>query len=444
MNFDDIKQTSEVGTYWIASDLMPLFGYKKPARFGDLIDRAVAACETFGKSVPHHFNGISADIVDYTTQILRNIRISRYGCYLLSQEADARKSEIIEAQNYYAPTQPNREKVEQKQSVQMGKSAPFIEFLKNRVAPSDNPVVASFGGGRNSTAMLILCAKLGIKVDKIIFSDTGGELPETYAFIKKFDKWLVNNDMPSITIVRRNVSKVSLDRKSLIGAKLNLQAGLTWILKKATSCNLPWFLWSVGISASQYSTLEEYCLITQGMPSVAYGFKNCSVQWKIEPINAFVKAWKPAQEAWQTGKKVVKLVGIHAGEVSRVLTKSGHIDAQKLETEEYFFSYPLIEKGLTDIMCESIIQNAGLPLPPKSSCFFCPNRKLAEIQQLPENLKMRAVMIEQNALNGVHKRDNAKIKGLGRSFAWNDLDDEDGLALALADKQSAKSCSCID
>ena len=55
-----------------------------------------------------------------------------------------------------------------------------IWILKNRPAPDPNsPIIVSYGGGTNSTAMLIAMVLKGIKPDLILFADTGGELPET-------------------------------------------------------------------------------------------------------------------------------------------------------------------------------------------------------------------------------------------------------------------------
>jgi hypothetical protein len=72
-----------------------------------------------------------------------------------------------------------------------------------------------------------------------------------------------------------------------------------------------------------------------------------------------------------------------------------------------------------------MIRAAGLPVPPKSACFFCPTSKRHEIVQLrvrhPELLQ-RALAIEENARPNL-----TSVVGLGRSFAWSefleDLDD---------------------
>jgi 3'-phosphoadenosine 5'-phosphosulfate sulfotransferase (PAPS reductase)/FAD synthetase len=62
-------------------------------------------------------------------------------------------------------------------------------------------IVASFGGGTNSTAMLIGMADRGEPVDLILFADTGGEKPHTYAHRDEFSEWLAANGMPPITTV---------------------------------------------------------------------------------------------------------------------------------------------------------------------------------------------------------------------------------------------------
>lgn len=48
----------------------------------------------------------------------------------------------------------------------------------------------------------------------------------------------------------------------------------------------------------------------------------------------------------------------------------------------YALRYPLREWGLDRNACGRVIVNAGLPLPPKSACFFCPAMKEAEIHEL--------------------------------------------------------------
>jgi hypothetical protein len=104
-------------------------------------------------------------------------------------------------------------------------------------------VVASFGGGVNSTAMLIGMHERGEPVDLILFADTGGEKPHTYEHVLEFSEWLVAHGMPAIVTVRKD--------------------------------NL---------------TLEQDCIDRKALPSVAYGFKSCSDHFKLRPQNAYLKA----------------------------------------------------------------------------------------------------------------------------------------------------------
>ena len=43
--------------------------------------------------------------------------------------------------------------------------------------------IVSYGGGVNSTAMLIGLHRRSTPIDLILFSDTGGEQPHTYDFL---------------------------------------------------------------------------------------------------------------------------------------------------------------------------------------------------------------------------------------------------------------------
>ena len=61
--------------------------------------------------------------------------------------------------------------------------------------------VVSFGGGTNSTAMIIGMYLHKIQIDLILFADTGAEQPHTYEFIQTFNVWLEKHGLPTITPV---------------------------------------------------------------------------------------------------------------------------------------------------------------------------------------------------------------------------------------------------
>ena len=58
--------------------------------------------------------------------------------------------------------------------------------------------IVSFGGGTNSTAMIIGMYLHKIPIDLILFADTGGEQPHTYEFMETFNEWLVKHGIPKI------------------------------------------------------------------------------------------------------------------------------------------------------------------------------------------------------------------------------------------------------
>lgn len=69
--------------------------------------------------------------------------------------------------------------------------------------------------------------------------------------------------------------------------------------------------------------------------------------------------------------------------------------------------YPLREWGFDRATCGKIIQEAGLPLPPKSACSFCPAMRREEIEELAKEepkLYLLALEMERLYREGRHFR----------------------------------------
>ena len=250
--------------------------------------------------------------------------------------------------------------------------------------------IVSYGGGTNSTAMLIECAKRNVKVDLILFADTGGEKPHTYNYVKLFSDWLVANGMPEIITVK----KVRANGEVL--------------------------------------TLEQNCLEQNMLPSIAYGYKSCSLKYKVAPQDKFVNNWPPSREVWAKSEKITKFIGYDTDELHR--SQKNHNDGK------YEYKYPLIEWGMSRNDCIESIKSVGLCLPGKSSCYFCPNSKPSEIKQLKQvypDLMARAVAMEQNA-NLTH------IAGLGRNYAWKDVIATDEMFADEYHFTPEMACECYD
>ena len=181
--------------------------------------------------------------------------------------------------------------------------------------------MVSYGGGANSTALLIGLHQHRIPVDLILFADTGAEHPHTYAYLEVMDSWLKDHGMPPIT----RVYKTTRDGKRL--------------------------------------TLEDECLQSCSLPSIAYGFKRCSLKHKIGPQEKFCNHYPTCQKAWAAGKRVVKFIGYDADEGYR----SDKVLLGDLADRKYSKWYPLMEWGWTRDDCIRQIEAAGLPQPGKSS-----------------------------------------------------------------------------
>lgn len=227
-----------------------------------------------------------------------------------------------------------------------------------------SPVLVSYGGGTNSAALLCgMIERREPAPHAILFADTGGEKPHTYTYVEAFSAWLIERGYPAIQTIRK---------------------------------------------AGNNRTLEEDCLIRNMLPSVAYGYKTCSHKFKIEPQEKWANNDEGCRSAWKRGKKVVKLIGYDADEPER---------AQPFDHPKYHNRYPLIEWEWGRDECIEAIKRAGLPLPGKSACFFCPNSSPAEIRELSAaypSLAQRALAMEA----GAHL---TEIKGLGRRFSWADV-----------------------
>jgi len=109
----------------------------------------------------------------------------------------------------------------------------------------------------------------------------------------------------------------------------------------------------------EWETLYEYCTRKQILPSTMNRW--CSMDWKVRPVNLFIEALNDAEQ-W---------VGIDYGEQHR---------AEKRHSPNVRF--PLIDLGIDRNECKKIILEAGMGVPEKSGCFFCPYMKRSEFVTL--------------------------------------------------------------
>jgi len=224
----------------------------------------------------------------------------------------------------------------------------------------DIPIIVSYGMGVDSTAMLVAMKTAGIIPAAILFADVGNEHPETYQYRPIIDAWLLKVGFPSITVVRYRPMRFKHGR---------------------------------------YSTLYGNCIRNKTLPGISFGRKSCSMKWKGQPMDKWVKQNFPNQETQ-------RLIGYDASAKDR--KRCGGV----LETEHSNFKwlYPLAFLNWNREQCIEAIAAEGLPVPRKSACFFCGASSMNEVQKLAAeypNLAKLAIAMEDNALPNL-----TVIKGL--------------------------------
>ena len=191
-------------------------------------------------------------------------------------------------------------------------------------------VVLSYGGGTNSTALLLEWVKRGKDLDAVIFADTGSEQPYTYEFIDQYIKpFCSDHEIPFETVQYRAGSKTK-------GVK-----------------NGDW-------EEGEKITIYDWYDYNHTVPSVH--MRSCTDNFKIIPITRLVKKKYP---------DALELIGIDAGESHRAK------QIKDPETGEMIYlyenkAYPLIDWEVDRKGCLKIIDDHGWPNPKKSGCYFCP------------------------------------------------------------------------
>jgi 3'-phosphoadenosine 5'-phosphosulfate sulfotransferase (PAPS reductase)/FAD synthetase len=171
----------------------------------------------------------------------------------------------------------------------------------------------------------------------IAFADTGGEMPETYEYIDYYNK------IHPIKIIKTPVN----------GTKENL--------------------------GKPFYSLEEYCLAHKTPPMKK--FRWCTDRFKTHRLEEYYKT-------------------LGDGEI-RVFIGYAYDERHRIKVYErgrFIYEYPLVDQGITREKCIEIIKEAGLRIPPKSGCFFCPFQRKASWIRLMRNhpdLYDRAVIMDK-------------------------------------------------
>jgi PP-loop superfamily ATP-utilizing enzyme len=256
------------------------------------------------------------------------------------------------------------------------------------------PRIVSFGGGVQSTALLVLAARREIDYRAFMFCNVGtdSEAPETLEYFGDHAQPFAAQhglDLIEIRRYRRDGSTDTVMRR---------------ILESKRSVPIP-----VRMSGN-------------GAP----GTRQCTIDFKVRLVAKHLKALGATKDHPAT-----VALGISTDEIRRARTDSG-IPWEVLD-------YPLLTLGLSRQDCKRIIREAGLPEPPRSACWFCPMRsakgwaEMTKPEQFDRCVEIEAVLSErQTALGKDRVFFHSKLKPLPMATATGyqpglDLDeDEDG------------------
>lgn len=227
---------------------------------------------------------------------------------------------------------------------------------------TDRLTVISYGGGVQSTALVVLAAtgrlrdELGLDVQAALFSNVGddSEHPDTVRYVEEVaTPWAAERGFPVHTLHRTRSD----------GRRETLFQRLTEDTKNGR---------------------VRDTIPLRGQNGMPMG-RACTRDFKIAVVGKWLKAHGASGD-----NPATVCIGISTDEIERVSNKRAEAYERPI--------YPLIDLGLDRAACMGVIRRAGLPVPPKSACWFCPfgrPQKWAEMRRDEPELFDRAVQLER-------------------------------------------------
>jgi len=103
--FESVKKINDNGAeYWLARDFQSILQYSSWDKFLNVVGKAKEACRNSGHNPADHFSHMvkMVSIGSGAQRETEDIKLSRYACYLIIQNADPTKEIVALGQTYFA------------------------------------------------------------------------------------------------------------------------------------------------------------------------------------------------------------------------------------------------------------------------------------------------------------------------------------------------------
>jgi len=149
--------------FWQARQLAKVLDYSEYWHFLPVIDRAREACRNSGRSPEDHFEDILAmvEIGSGARREIPDVRLSRYACYIIVQNADPDKPFIANGQTYFAIQTRRQELADDEKFTLLNENEKRLA-IRNKLAQHNKYLAAAAKGAGVETSL-----------DYAIFQDHG-------------------------------------------------------------------------------------------------------------------------------------------------------------------------------------------------------------------------------------------------------------------------------
>jgi hypothetical protein len=209
-------------------------------------------------------------------------------------------------------------------------------------------VVASLGWGVQSTTLAVLAAlrdpRLLAVVERLpdawLHADTTHERQDTYNYAEQLTPWLFAHGV-RVHVVQSKRAGTLVHRSSKSDGSYTL---------------IP--AHSVDDATGKHGMIK----------------RQCTSDWKIAPQDKWENAYLRQRKIQKRPGVIHKWLGISIDEYQRARWAA--------PTDSRVLVYPLLEMGFTRGDCIDYLESVSVPVPPKSSCVFCPYHNKAAWQDL--------------------------------------------------------------